>query len=81
MASSMTSFEAFLTIPSHAKVEYHIQSNTSNQGFSIYKAQVPNKVYTYHKAQIQTNQKLLVIESKVMFAEEGEASAKGRGMK
>ena len=77
----MTSFKAFLTIPSHVKVEYHIQSNTSNQGFSIHKVQVPNKVYTYQKPQIQTNQKLLGIKSKVMFAGEGEASAKGGGMK
>jgi len=81
MALNMNSFEALSTIPRHTKVEYHIQSDTSNQGFWIHKAQVLNKVFTYHKLQIQTNQKLLVIKSNVMFAEEGEASAIGEGMK
>jgi len=62
----MISFEVFLTISSHTKVEYYIQHNTSNQGFSIHKLQVPNKVSTYHKSQIQTNQKLPIIENEVI---------------
>ena len=77
----MISFETFSTISSHTKVKFHIQRNTSNQGFSIHKPQVPNKVSTYHKPQIQTNQKLPVIENEViyMFAEQEEASAKWEG--
>jgi len=82
MASNMISFEALSTISSHIKVEYHIQCNTSNQGFSIDKPQVPNKVSTYHKPQIQTNQKLLVIESEVIYLQKMEKQApNGRKMK
>ena len=83
MASNMISFEAFLPISSHTKVEYHIQRNIFNQGFLIHKPQVPNKVSTYHKPQIQTNQKYLpVIENEVICLPKSEKQApNGRKIK
>jgi len=52
MASNMISFETFSIISNHKKVEYHIQRNTSNQGFSIHKPQVQTKslYITNHKS-------------------------------
>jgi len=59
-------------------ITYKATLETNCFQFTNHKSQTKG---IYHKPQIQTNLKLLANQSEIKFAEEGEASTKGRGMK